>query len=75
MPAMRGSHNDTIVRLAEALREAECELLYLINDISVDVAAPPGRAPVKRLELARHWLLAAANALSEEEAAELARVN
>ena len=70
--AMRGSHNETITRLEAILREVECELLYLINDICVDDAAVgAGQPPLRRLEVARHCVSAAERALRVQAAAEL----
>jgi hypothetical protein len=69
---MRGSRNDTISRLEGILCEVECELLYLINDLS---AAQPtvaaGDDPVRRLEVARHCVSAAEKALRAGQSAGL----
>lgn len=65
---MRDSRNETITRLEGFLREVECELLYLINDICVETTY--GRAaepPVRQLEIARHCVSAAVQALRVEE--------
>jgi hypothetical protein len=66
---MNSSYNETINRLEGDLRELECELLYLINDLQVDDAVG---SSAERLEFARHCVSAAAKALRLEAPAELA---
>jgi len=67
---MRGSHNETIGRLEGILREVECELLYLINDLCVEnLAAAADADPLRRLEVARHCVSVAEKALQVEAAA------
>ena len=70
---MVASYYETITRLENILRELECEFLYLINDMQseADEAALSADLPVQRLELARHCLSAAAQALHLEAPAEL----
>ena len=70
---MYASHDETITRLEDILRELECEFLYLINDMQSE-RAQAGRPPdlrLPRLELARHCVSAAVEALGREEAPEL----
>lgn len=70
---MVASYYDTITRLENIVRELECEFLYLINDIQSGEGESrlDPEMSLSRLELARHCLSAAAEALSRDQPAEL----